>query len=138
MNFTVDELCRSKTAQRRGIDNTPTPSIRVNLEKLIANVLQPLRDKYGKPIIVDSGYRCPKLNQAVGGAKTSQHLYGQAADIHSVSDSVKDNKELFDLAKQMIENKEIIVGQLINEYNYNWVHISIPDGKHKNQILAIK
>ena len=51
---------------------------------------------------------------------------------------VKDNKELFDLAKQMIENKEIIVGQLINEYNYNWVHISIPDGKHKNQILAIK
>ena len=138
MNFTVDELCRSKTAQRRGIDNTPTPSIRVNLEKLIANVLQPLRDKYGKPIIVDSGYRCPKLNQVVGGAKTSQHLFGQAADIHTVSDSVKDNKELFDLAKQMIENKEIIVGQLINEYNYNWVHISIPDGKHKNQILAIK
>lgn len=138
MNFTVDELCRSKTAQRRGIDNTPTPSIRVNLEKLIANVLQPLRDKYGKPIIVDSGYRCPKLNQVVGGAKTSQHLYGQAADIHTVSDSVKDNKELFDLAKQMIENKEIVVGQLINEYNYNWVHISIPDGKHKNQILAIK
>lgn len=110
MNFTVDELCRSKTAQRRGINNTPTPSIRVNLEKLIANVLQPLRDKYGKPIIVDSGYRCPKLNQAVGGAKTSQHLYGQAADIHTVSDSVKDNKELFDLAKQMIENKEIVVG----------------------------
>lgn len=138
MNFTVDELCRSKTAQRRGIDNTPTPSIRVNLEKLIVNVLQPLRDKYGKPIIVDSGYRCPKLNQVVGGAKTSQHLYGQAADIHTVSDSVKDNKELFDLAKQMIENKEIVVGQLINEYNYNWVHISIPDGKHKNQILAIK
>ena len=138
MNFTVDELCRSKTAQRRGIDNTPTPSIRVNLEKLIANVLQPLRDKYGKPIIVDSGYRCPKLNQTVGGAKTSQHLYGQAVDIHSISDSVKDNKELFDLAKQMIENKEIVVGQLINEYNYNWVHISIPDGKHKNQILAIK
>ena len=138
MNFTVDELCRSKTAQRRGIDNTPTPSIRVNLEKLIANVLQPLRDKYGKPIIVDSGYRCPKLNQVVGGAKTSQHLFGQAADIHTVSDSVKDNKELFDLAKQMIENKEIVVGQLINEYNYNWVHISIPDGKHKNQILAIK
>ena len=133
MNFTVDELCRSKTAQRRGIDNTPTPSIRVNLEKLIANVLQPLRDKYGKPIIVDSGYRCPKLNQAVGGAKTSQHLYGQAVDIHSVSDSVKDNKELFDLAKQMIENKEIIVGQLINEYNYNWIHISIPDGNIKTK-----
>ena len=138
MNFTVDELCRSKTAQRRGIDNTPTPSIRVNLEKLIANVLQPLRDKYGKPIIVDSGYRCPKLNQAVGGAKTSQHLYGQAADIRTVSDTVTDNKRLFDTAKKMIDDKEIIVGQLINEYNYNWVHISIPDGKHKNQILAIK
>lgn len=138
MNFTVDELCRSKTAQRRGIDNTPTPSIRVNLEKLIANVLQPLRDKYGKPIIVDSGYRCPKLNTAVGGAKTSQHLYGQAADIRTVSDTVTDNKRLFDTAKKMINDKEIIVGQLINEYNYNWVHISIPDERHKNQIIAIK
>jgi uncharacterized protein YcbK (DUF882 family) len=138
MNFTVDELCRSKTAQRRGIDNTPTPSIRVNLEKLIANVLQPLRDKYGKPIIVDSGYRCPKLNTAVGGAKISQHLYGQAADIRTVSDTVTDNKRLFDTAKKMIDDKEIIVGQLINEYNYNWVHISIPDERHKNQIIAIK
>lgn len=138
MNFTVNELCKSKTATRKGIDNTPTPKAKENLEKLIKNVLQPLRDKFGEPIIVDSGYRCPKLNTAVGGAKTSQHLYGQAADIRTVSDTVTDNKRLFDTAKKMIDDKEIIVGQLINEYNYNWVHISIPDERHKNQIIAIK
>ena len=71
MNFTVNELCKSKTATRKGIDNTPTSKVKENLEKLIKNVLQPLRDKFGEPIIVDSGYRCPKLNTAVGGAKTT-------------------------------------------------------------------
>ncbi len=138
MNFTISELCKSTTAKRKGIDNTPTEAIKVELTKLINNVLQPLRDAYKKPIVVNSGYRCPDLNKAVGGVKTSQHLVGQAADIRSVSDSKTDNKELFDLACKLVKTGKITVGQLINEYDYDWIHISIPDTKHKNQILAIK
>lgn len=138
MNFTVNELCKSATALRKGIDNTPPKSVEANLNKLINNVLQPIRDAYGKPIIVDSGYRCPRLNDLVKGSKTSQHLTGEAADIRSTSDSIKDNKELFDVIKTLIKEKKIEVGQLINEYNYNWVHVSLPNKKHKNEILAIK
>lgn len=138
MNFTVNELCKSATALRKRIDNTPSKSVEANLNKLINNVLQPIRDAYGKPIIVDSGYRCPRLNDLVKGSKTSQHLTGEAADIRSISDSIKDNKELFDVIKTLIKEKKIEVGQLINEYNYNWVHVSLPNKKHKNEILAIK
>ena len=89
-------------------------------------------------IIINSGYRCPRLNDLVKGSKTSQHLTGEAADIRSTSDSIKDNKELFDVIKTLIKEKKIEVGQLINEYNYNWVHVSLPNKKHKNEILAIK
>jgi len=79
------------------------------------------------------------LNNAVGGAKSSQHCKGEAADIRSVSDSIQDNKELFNLILNMINKGEIKVGQLIDEYGYNWVHVSLPRvGKVNNQILHIK
>ena len=138
-NFTYEELVNSATAKRLKIDNTPNEEQKEKLKRLAVEILQPIRDKYGKPIVVTSGFRCEKLNRAIGGAKSSQHCKGEAADIRSVSDSVKDNRELFNLILQMLKDKEIKVGQLIDEYGYNWVHVSLPrSGKVNNQILHIK
>ena len=118
--FTINELTKSSTAQRLHINNNPTQEVKDNLNKLIDNVLDPLRELYGKPIIVNSGYRCTKLNKAIGGAKNSQHLVGQASDIRTVQNTKESNKELFDL----IKNSKLPFDQLINEYDYNWVHVS--------------
>lgn len=136
-HFTLEELTRSATAVRLGIDNTPTKSIISNLAE-VAQLLEKIRTTYSKPIIVTSGYRCEKLNKAVGGAKGSQHRLGQAADIRSISDSVEDNKELFNVIVGMMLQKEIEVGQVIDEYNYNWVHVSTPKLTTNNQIKHIK
>ena len=135
--FTLRELTKSPTADRLKIDNTPDEKTKKNLIELVDTVLDPLRESYGHPIIVTSGYRCPKLNSAVGGVKNSQHVLGQAADIRSVSDSVKDNKAIFDLAVKLMKEGKIKTGQIIDEYGYNWIHISTPGG-HVNQILHIK
>lgn len=138
-NFTYEELVNSATATRLKINNTPNKEQHDSLKKLAETVLQPIRDKYGKPLIVSSGFRCEKLNKAVGGAKTSQHCKGEAADIRTVSDSVADNKELFNFILDMINKGEIKVGQLIDEYQYNWIHVSLPRvGKMNNQILHIR
>lgn len=131
--FTISELTKSATAARKGIDNTPNATVKKNLELLVENILDPLREAWGAPIIVSSGYRCPKLNRAVGGAKTSQHMLGQAADIHTVSDKPADNKKLFDLIRSL----KLPFDQLINEYNYNWVHVSFGP-RNRRQILTIK
>lgn len=137
-NFTLEELIKSSTATKLNIDNNPTEEITSNLLELSTKILQPIRNVYGKPIVISSGYRCTKLNKAVGGVSTSQHCKGEAADIRTISDSIADNKGLFDLIKKMINNKQIEVGQLIDEYNYNWIHISLPNNKHKNEVLHVK
>ena len=131
--FTINELTKSSTAQRLHINNNPTQEVKDNLNKLIDNVLDPLRELYGKPIIVNSGYRCIKLNKAIGGAKNSQHLVGQASDIRTVQNTKESNKELFDL----IKNSKLPFDQLINEYDYNWVHVSYSP-RNRRQVLAIK
>lgn len=136
-NFTLEELISSNTAKAKGIDNTPGVIEKQNLKLLAQTVLQPIRDKYGKPISVTSGYRCPKLNAAVGGSKTSQHLKGQAADIKCTATT---KAELFNLIKGMINKGELTVGQLIWEYGTkkepNWIHVSLPYTK-KNNILYL-
>lgn len=136
-HFTLEELTRSVTARNRAIDNTPSKSDLANLKLLAETVLEPLRTAFGKPIIVSSGYRCQELNKAVGGSRTSQHLLGQAADIHAMGSIKEDNKALFETAVSLIRQGKISVGQCIDEYNYSWVHISIP-GKHVNNIIHIK
>lgn len=98
--FTIEELCYSATAKRLGIDNSPNKEVVENLNKLVENVLDPLREKYGKPIMVSSGYRCEKLNKAVGGAAKSQHLTGKAVDI-CVAGNNRKTRRLFDL---LVEN----------------------------------
>lgn len=122
--FTKSELTRSDTARIRRIDNTPTPEASAALDALMWNVLDPIRRMWGRPIIVNSGYRCPKLNAAVGGSATSQHMKGEAADI-TAGDPTK-NKELFD----MIERSAIPFDQLIDEKGYRWIHVSYrPNGR---------
>ena len=128
-HFTIDELCRSDTARSRGIDNSPTEDVRKNLTALVGNVLDPLREWYGKPIYVNSGYRCPALNKAVGGVASSQHLTGQAADI-----DVNDRAENRKLMKHIEDNLDF--DQLIWENGGAWVHVSYrADGKNRRQVL---
>ena len=132
--FSIQELTKSATAARKGIDNSPSTQVVQNLTALIEMVLDPLREAYGKPIIVTSGYRCEKLNKAVGGAANSQHVKGEAADIRCVSDSRAENKRLFDL----IVASGLPFDQLIDEYGYDWVHVSFRDGANRRQILHVK
>lgn len=130
--FTLQELLASKTAVQKKIANLPSWEQVDNLLEL-AFMLDKIRARFGKPVTVSSGFRCDKLNEAVGGSKKSQHKNGEAADCEAY-----DNRALFDTIKSMIDNGEIVVGQLIDEYNYSWVHVSLPTEKFKNQVLHIK
>ena len=131
-NFSLEEMVNSSTARIRKIDNAPSEYHFRNLSRLCKLVLQPIRDKFGNAIIVTSGYRSGALNRVVGGSKSSQHLKGEAADI-----VCQDNLLLWNLICDMIQNGEITVGQLIDEKNLSWIHISLPDDKHFNQILHL-
>ena len=143
-NFSRAEFEASSTAKKHNIDNTIPDKYKYNLIRL-ANMLQIIRDKYGLPIKIGSGYRCPAVNKLVGGVANSQHLVCSAADIHSVSDSLKDNKELWDVIISMANNKEIDARQIIWEYGKkeigpNWIHIAVNDKQHNvrhNQIVFI-
>lgn len=130
-NFTIQELTASATAAAKKINNDPTPEAAENLKLLVDNVLDPLRDAYGKPIRVNSGYRSPALNTAVKGSKTSQHVKGQAADI--TGGSKAENKKLFELAQEL----NLPYCQLIDEKNFSWVHISYDKNNVKRQILHL-
>lgn len=124
-HFTLTELTRSATATRMGIDNTPDAKATQNLTLLVNLVLDPLREAWGSPLTVNSGYRCAALNRAVGGAAHSQHLTGQAADI--TTGNRDGNKRLYALLKRM----SIPVDQAINEHDYSWIHISYsPTPRH--------
>ena len=131
-NFTLEEMTFSPTADNRNIPNIPDECQVSNLESLCKLILQPIRDRWRAPIIVTSGFRSETINRLVGGSPNSQHVYGEAADIISY-----DNRRLFNLITVMIENGEIDVGQLIDEKNYRWIHISLPTLRHHNRILHI-
>ena len=133
-NFSMEELVASNTARMKGIDNTPDKEVEARLVQLAQQVLQPLRNRYGKPIKISSGYRCQALNKAIGGVSTSQHLKGEAVDINN---GQIENKKLFLLASKLIKEGVMEVGQLIDEKGYKWLHISLPDNKHRNQILHL-
>lgn len=132
MYFTLDELIHSDTADRLGIDNTPTSDAISNLDALVTNVLDNLRGEWGRPIIVTSGYRCKELNAAVGGTHNSQHLKGQAADI--VSD---DFDEFRRFVRRWCKDNEF--DQCIFEHSggREWIHISYVEGRNRRQVLDL-
>lgn len=130
--FTVVELCASQKAKAYGINNHAiSATVADNLVRLVDNVLDPLRKAYGKPITVTSGYRCEKLNRLVGGVTNSDHLLGMAADLDV--GSKEENKKLF----QLILKLKLPFKQLINEHNYDWVHVSFDKNNIKMQTLNL-
>lgn len=119
-HFTLAELCHSDTADRKHINNTPTNGNTIAaLSNLMTQVLEPARQQLGVPVIVSSGYRCERLNKAVGGVANSQHLKGQAADL--VCTRREDKERLFEILAAMD------IDQLLWETNKNgtqWIHVS--------------
>lgn len=121
--FTLDELTTTTT----GIKNVPAQAQVSNLIALVENVLDPARALLGRPITVNSGFRCQAVNLAVKGAAKSQHLKGEAADL-----TCEDNKRLFCLIRD-----HFTFDQLINEYEYKWIHVSCSQLHNRNQVLSI-
>ena len=127
LNFTISELVKSDTAEQNGLNNIPDINSLDNLLELIFYVLQPLRDKLGKPIIITSGFRSVKVNNLVNGVDNSEHLYGQAADFVVNGMTPKQVVEF-------VKKSGIEFNQCINEYD-QWTHISFNKGHNRMQIL---
>jgi len=133
-NFSLSEMLKSETALRHGLDNIPGEQEIENLRLLCENVLQPIRDAYGVPVKVNSGFRHPEVNAAVGGSKTSDHCQGQAADIEipGVANA--------DLAEWIRDNLEF--KQLILEFytpgipDSGWVHVSYVEGENTKKVMT--
>ena len=131
--FTIPELTSSATAQREGIDNRPSKCAYHLLHVLVDQLLDPIREAWGEPIVVSSGYRCPELNALVGGAQHSHHLIGCAADL--IAGNRADHRRLFKLIVQMQQEGRIRFTQLIAEDNYRWLHISYVPSDLRCQVL---
>jgi hypothetical protein len=129
-HITYDEATLSPTAIRNGISNQPNEQELNNMKLVAENCFEPLRKMWGKPIKINSFFRSQSLNQLVGGSPLSQHTKGQAIDI--TTGSKTDNKKLFELAKTLDFD------QLINEYDFSWIHISYKTSGNRKQILVIK
>ena len=128
-HFTLDELLHSQAAVRHGIRNDPDKAALANLHALVEHVLDPLREALGRPVVVSSGYRSPRVNRAVGGSASSQHVLGQAADITVPGMSVADV-----VAK--IRALRLPFDQLIDEFG-RWVHVSYGP-RHRRQVLRAR
>lgn len=129
--FTIEELCASDTAKAKNITNTPTEQHKDSLEKLVDNVLDKLREWYGKPIIVNSGYRGTELNEVVKGSNTSQHCKGEAADI--VASNRNDNAKLFNYIKENLPFDQLIWEKGDNS-NPSWIHVSY-SSRNRKEVL---
>lgn len=132
--FTIRELSKSSTANLKGIDNTPNEEQVENMTALITEVLDPIRERWGSAIKVNSGFRSEALNAEIKGVANSQHKTGEAADI--TTRMIGSNIVLFDLIRTMQSDGEIDFDQLIDEKKGSWIHISYKrNGKNRRQIL---
>jgi len=127
-NFTLEEMYRSATAERRGIDNRPSKYIESNLTNLVVKVLQPLRDHFGVPIRVTSGYRSPRLNRAIGGSASSWHSHGCAADIQIPSEKVS-LREVFKYILENLPYTELIAEGIGRNGKVSWIHVALAEGR---------
>ena len=133
-NFSLNELTKSQTAERKGIDNTPSAEHQDNLKSLCEMILQPIRDHFGQVVSVSSGYRSPELCTAIGSSIQSQHAKGEACDFEIFGVS---NKELADYIDQNLDYDQLILEYWKgdNEPNSGWVHCSYTDGNNRKQYL---
>lgn len=135
-NFSLFELTNSEVAIRCNIDNTPDNQIILNLTSLANKILQPIRDYYNKPVIINSGYRSPVLNKKIGGSNTSDHCKGMAADI--VINGL-DNYALACFIRDNLKFKQVILEFYNKVNNSGWVHVSYDSNDLKcQQLSAIK
>ena len=137
-NLSLNEFIKSQTAIRLGIDNTPTEEHLDSAVLLAKEIFQPIRDHFGKPIYVSSGYRCEQLNKAIGGSKQSQHSTGEAIDIDMDNRNSASNSDVFYYIKDNLP-----FDQLIWEFGDNkcpdWVHVSYSsNGTQRGQVLVSK
>ena len=132
-NFSLEEMCRSNTASVRGLPNVPNAEQVKNLQHLCENVLQPLRDHLGKPVVINSGFRSQAVNMAVGGAKNSQHTKGEAADI-----KCKDYPYAKEIYSWIMDNLKFDQVILERKGKAVWVHVSFrTNGKNRQQALTM-
>ena len=131
---TLEECSRSTTASRLGIDNNPPVEVRDNLREVCSKVFDPCREFAGGPLAISSGYRSPKLNKAVGGSKTSEHVLGQALDIDCDTFGFKTNAEIFHFIKDNLEFNQLI-WEFGTDKNPQWVHVSYSRLHNKKQVL---
>ena len=136
MHFTIEEMYASQTAKRLGIDNKPNVQHMINLMYLCAYVLEPLRLAMNEPIKIGSGYRCRKLNKAVGGVDNSQHTKGQAADL-CIDGDIKKGRKWFNYIKDHLPFDQLIWEKNPKTGSY-WVHVSFvfqDFGKNRRQVI---
>ena len=129
-NFILSEITRSNTAKRLGIDNGPDKNHLRSIQRLITNLIQPMRDALG-PIRISSGYRNPNVNRAIGGSTKSQHCKGEALDLQFWKDGKICNKEIYD----WVLSSDVEFDQMINEFDFSWIHISLKKEDNRNQVL---
>ena len=131
-NFSLQELLLTVHRNFDAEQYNPPDEVIENLRALCVNVLQPLRDALGTPLKINSGYRCPALNKAINGAKNSQHMTGQAADIIDLTNG---NPYLFKKIKEL----NLPYDQMIDEFGFRWIHVSYDPKRNRHEILqAIK
>lgn len=134
-HLNIAEVTRSESAKRLGLSNMPTEEHLDNLKKLADNIFEPIRNHFRCPILISSGYRSQGLNNAIGGAKGSDHLKGMAIDIDmdNTPNGVT-NKMIFDYVKNNLNFRQLI-WEFGDSENPDWVHISYNENDLKNEIL---
>ena len=129
-HLALSEVTRSESAKRNGISNMPTPEHIENFKILATKVFEPIREHFGVPIRISSGYRSAELNKCVNGSATSQHSSGEAIDIDQDYTTIT-NKQVFEYIRD-----NLTFDQLINEFDYSWVHVSYKaNGKQRGEVL---
>jgi hypothetical protein len=135
-HLSLAEVTKSDTAKRRGVSNMPTEAHIANFKLLAENIFEPIRNHFGKPIFISSGYRSAELNKAIGGAASSQHCQGEAIDIDMDGrPGGVTNKMVFDFIKENL-NFDQLIWEFGTDANPDWVHVSYEStGKQRKQIL---
>jgi zinc D-Ala-D-Ala carboxypeptidase len=136
-NLSLHEVTKSDTAMRKGIDNTPSEEHLENLKYLAKKVFQPIREHFGVPIYISSGYRSPELNKAVGGSSRSFHSHGMALDLDQDGrNKGVSNSDVFYFIKDNLPFTELI-WEFGDENNPNWVHVAIASGREDEKNIKI-
>ena len=137
-NLSLSEFTHSNTAKRRGIDNTPKTVHLEAAKELAEHIFQPIREHFGKPIFISSGYRSDELNEAIGGSKTSQHSKGEAIDIDMDDRKGPENEDVFHYIRENLPFDQLI-WEFGDSKRPDWVHVSYKKGgPQRGQILAAK